>query len=220
MTESTGKKLWDENLPTEIRYWETQLDFLKTQGGNTPLNPWIKELFGDECGVDISILDVGPGPFAGIGTLWEGKNVKVVAVDPLADEYSALLAEHDITLQYPILQGNVENLLELFSKKRFDFVYCSNALDHSFDPLLGLSQMLEVVKPGHCVALNHRVNEAERCRYRGLHQWNFCKDDDGELLFWNKEERVVVSEVFNSKASIECFINAESDEVRAVVRKI
>lgn len=42
----------------------------------------------------------------------------------------------------------------------FDVVHMSNALDHCFDPIFGLMQLISVCKIGGKVILRHNENEA------------------------------------------------------------
>jgi hypothetical protein len=76
-----------------------------------------------------------------------------------------------------------------------------NALDHSYDPLRGIQQMLEVVKPGHYVLLLHKVNEAENQNYKAFHQWNFCAEE-GRFIIWNRQTRLCVNEALGKTAEV------------------
>ena len=77
----------------------------------------------------------------------------------------------------------------------------ANALDHSYDPLRGIQQMLEVVKPGHHVLLLHRVNEAENQNYKAFHQWNLCAEE-GRFIIWNRQTRLCVNEALGETAEV------------------
>lgn len=74
--------------------------------------------------------------------------------------------------------GEAERLADAFGENSFDLVYARNCLDHGYDPMLAIQQMLKVVRVGGVVLFEHGVNEGERQGYQGLHQWNFCVSDD------------------------------------------
>ena len=111
------------------------------------------------------------------------ERVEITGVDPLADEYSALREEFRLARRgVRYVAGEAETLAERFPENHFDLVYCRNALDHSRDPLLGIRQMIKVLKAGGCCWLTHSTDEGEKQRYRGLHRWNFSPQDDGDLV--------------------------------------
>ena len=137
----------------------------------------------------ISILDVGAGPLSIVGTRLPGVEVEVVAVDPLADEYNAMLERHGIVPHVRTLPCAAETVADTLGEARFDLVYCQNALDHSADPLSGLEQMVRAVKPGCWVVLKHVIDEGENESYCGLHDWNF-RLESGRFVIWNPERRI------------------------------
>jgi SAM-dependent methyltransferase len=51
-----------------------------------------------------------------------------------------------------------ERLLDMFEPDSFDVAYASNTLDHSYDPLRAIRQMIAVVRPGGIVLLQHFPN--------------------------------------------------------------
>merc|ERR1712023_378618 len=90
-----------------------------------------------------------------------------------------------------------EDLHTCFPPSYFDVVHVRNALDHAFDPLLGIERMLRVVRPGGWVLLRHARNEGVPGKFRnGLHQWSFDTAGEGSsttFIIWNPELRVDVS---------------------------
>lgn len=131
----------------------------------------------------VRVLDVGSGPLTHVGTASEQWRIELVAVDPLADEYRALLEEFGLAWDVGAPRyGEAETLADAFSENSFDLVYCRNALDHARDPLLGISQMVRVCKAGGAVFLAHITNNGRKRRYHGLHQWDLCPQDDGDLV--------------------------------------
>ena len=151
---------------------------------------------------DIKILDVGSGPLTVIGRHKE-KNLQVTACDPLADAYNDLMEKYGVEPPVRPVFADCENLSLFFEHNYFDVVYCRNALDHSYNPLQGILQMSQVVKPGGMIYLIHAKNEAVNESYRGLHQWNFC-EENGDMIVWNqKNERYSIRNFLGEDASVE-----------------
>lgn len=167
---------------------------------------------------EISILDVGAGPLTILGYRYPGKTLRIVPVDPLADEYDRLL--HEAGLEPPIHTIRVagEALLEHFGSHRFDIAYATNSLDHSADPFTIISNMVAVVRPGGAVLLRHKRNEGESARYWGLHQWNFDAVGD-DLLLWNNAAELNVGSALEGRAETTAWISENEVIARLVVRE-
>jgi len=162
------------------------------------------------------ILNVGSGPLApgplecdveaADGSM-QRRRLRVVAADGLARFYNRILDEYMLEPPYMPQQCPVEELHTCFPPGHFDVVHMRNALDHVFDPLLGIQRMLQVVRPGGWVLLRHARNEGIPGHFRnGLHQWAFdtleCPDSKAmsaagtctpSFLLWNPELRLDVS---------------------------
>eukprot|EP00411_Alexandrium_monilatum_P099076 CAMPEP_0175800250 /NCGR_PEP_ID=MMETSP0097-20121207/86916_1 /TAXON_ID=311494 /ORGANISM="Alexandrium monilatum, Strain CCMP3105" /LENGTH=253 /DNA_ID=CAMNT_0017111525 /DNA_START=102 /DNA_END=859 /DNA_ORIENTATION=- len=91
--------------------------------------------------LDAARLD-GEGPPARL------REVPVVAADGMARFYLRVLDEHGLLPRHLPVQCPVEELHGCFPSRHFDVVHMRNALDHAFDPLLGLRGMLHVLRPG------------------------------------------------------------------------
>ena len=91
------------------------------------------------CGItkETRLLDVGCGIVSVLHFL-EGKKY---AVDPLAEEY----AKHDVFGEIKLQVGFGEYIP--FMSKFFDVVFCTNALDHTTDPVKVVAEMRRVLKP-------------------------------------------------------------------------
>jgi SAM-dependent methyltransferase len=199
-----SKAVWCAALGEETSFWE---QYLSTRGSLWPdefsdrldpdlplqeeLLPYISHI---RAGGKVRILDCGAGPLTILGKRLDDREVELVAVDALADEYDRLLATYQVVPLVRTLHCEVEELEAMFGPDEFDLVYMRNALDHSYDPVRGIRQMLRVAKPGCSVFLDHRVDEALHGRYRGLHQWNFRLEDDAGFVIWNRDARFVVQE--------------------------
>jgi SAM-dependent methyltransferase len=204
MTEPTDSSFatWQSELPAEVAFWSYWIndpdipwkeERAARLAATTPLQDWAKELVHAEPGTTVRLLDVGAGPATQLGKVWPERTVRITAVDPLADEYNELLDAARIIPPVRTRLGHGERLTEQFAPNTFDFACAINALDHSYDPLLVIRGMVDVVKPGAWVRLVHFVNEAQFEQYQGLHQWNFCREDE-RFVIWNKRERIVVED--------------------------
>src|SRR5215204_6913720 len=203
--------LWEAGKISEVEWWREWLaakgqtwrpgEYASALDPQQPLQDYVIECLDAPPGATVSILDVGAGPLTKLGKRWEGRTVRITAVDPLAAEYRRLLDEFGITPLVQTQPGEVERLADFFPANHFDLVYMQNALDHSYDPLLGIRQMLEVVKPGCCVLLRHFVDEGESGGYGGFHQWNL-RAENGRFVIWNREAHLCVNDVLNDEAKI------------------
>ena len=222
----TVRERWTRAIPYESTFWE---DWLATRAfGNEDeyrarLDPrlpvterFLAELVVATHEQELSILDVGAGPLTTVGRTYGSKRLTIVAIDPLAEEYDRILESSGVVPPVRTRPGEGERLLELFPAGSFDIAYSANALDHSYDPLLVIRNMVNVVKPGGYVLLRHRRNEAEAKDYLGLHQWNF-DIQDGRFVVWNREGAHDIAHALGSIAEVTAF--AEDSEVCCVLRR-
>jgi SAM-dependent methyltransferase len=151
----------------------------------------------------IRILDVGAGPLTAVGRKLPGREVDLVAVDPLADAFDRILSDLGIDPPTRTRKAAGEALLPVFGPDQFDIVVCGNALDHSHDPALCVGQMFAVTRPGGWMYLWHYANEAEEEGYAGLHQWNL-EARDGDMILWNRSSRVSCRELLGPAAEVDC----------------
>lgn len=200
--------LWAKGIESERGFWtrwfetkglEWPSDYTDRTQTQRELDPWFQKILtqtacaGSRLGgtLRFRVLDVGAGPLSKIGNHMSSAKLEVVAADPLAYIYSDLIQRHGINPAVRTQFAPAEDLSVFFEPSSFDLVHCSNALDHSFEPIRGIIEMLRVVKVGCAVVLGHARNEAENEKYEGFHQHNF-DIDDGSFIIWNKEERVIV----------------------------
>jgi ubiquinone/menaquinone biosynthesis C-methylase UbiE len=107
----------------------------------------------------------------------------------------------------------VEGLSAFFNHSRFDLVNCTNALDHSADPMAGILEMLRVVKVDRTIVLRHVRNEAENENYSGFHQHNFDLQG-GKFIIWNKQAKTIVDDNLPVRVRIETDENGWGLETR------
>ena len=205
---------WSGALPEELQFWESALkeegrnwipsDYQERMNPELELQDSLKALIPAVPGSVVRILDVGAGPLTRLGKRWAGRELQLVPLDPLAEEYKALLAR--LKLQPPIVTefGHGEKLLEKFGPNYFDLAYASNSLDHSYNPLLAIEQMFTVTKPQCYVYLWHFAQVGVTEGYAGLHQWNFRIKDDDMILSDGRGQSYSLATEFKARGRLEC----------------
>ena len=113
----------------------------------------------------------------------------------------------------------MELLHELYAENTFDMVHMRNSLDHSFDPLHGLLELLFICKVGGKIILRHAENEAVNQKYEGLHQWNLSLlNEEKSFVIWNGNGRHDVCELLSNYADFELYpMDSENDGHNVVV---
>lgn len=147
----------------------------------------------------------------------DGHELTIIAVDPLANEYDEILKRYDISPLVRTQYCDAEQLSEKFSNTFFDLIHIRNALDHSYDPLKGIEEMLKVLKENCFIFMSHSTNEAEKENYVGFHQWNFCQDGD-RFVIWNGSARIDVNEALRKKAEV-VVVHGNADWNTVEIRK-
>lgn len=225
MSSSNIKEKWESGKVSEITFW---LEFLAKRSKTNrfyeftePIQDRYKKYIDINEKTDISILDVGSGPLTVISNIWPEINLSITMVDPLADEYNKILDKYNIVVPVRPQKCEVEKLSDIFPKNHFDFVHMKNSLDHSYDPISGINQMLNVVKPKCYVYLQHHINVAETNEYFGFHQWNFC-EEKGDFILWNKSKKISLKEEIKGIATLEVKEEHEEnrDDVIAIIHKL
>lgn len=216
------KNSWKQGIDFEIDFWN---DWINTKGSKWPeeyserLND--QTLIGKDLvsclpqdQTELHILDVGSGPVSNVGRVVpDGRKATVVAVDPLADAYNLLWDKAGIIPPLRTQMAEVERLDEKFAEASFDVVNMCNALDHCYNPLQGIYQMLHVVKSDCYVLLTHSSNEAEKANYVGFHQWNLSTSETGDFIIWNKSATLNINEILKEIATTEVLISNEQSIV-------
>jgi SAM-dependent methyltransferase len=218
--------IWRDGTASEIAFWDQWFaqhgfhwpeDFQFRLRKDTELEGWLVADLDLPDPSRARILDVGAGGMTQLGKLHGGKPVSITPVDPLAPYYAAMAERYEIDRPIPTIQGFAEDLSAQFDADSFDIVWCRNALDHSFDPIRGIEEMLIVVRRAGKIVLDHYVNEAEFGNYDGLHQWNFDVSDAGDFVIWTPEAKHNVTELMRGFAYIKS--NKAGRSMRVVLRK-
>jgi SAM-dependent methyltransferase len=198
------RSFWREWIRTRGGQWPE--DFEKRMDSNAPLDEEIANIVRMNAGA--RICDVGSGPTPSIGYSVDGSTVDIVAVDPLASIYSTLWDDAQISPPIRPVFAPAEELSIYFQPNTFDVVHCRNALDHSFDPMRGIEQMLRIAKVGGVVMLRHHRNEAVRAGYSDFHQFNF-DSEDGKFVIWNKTYKEYPEDILRSFCTAETVATEE-----------
>ncbi|HSI64626.1 MAG TPA: methyltransferase domain-containing protein [Candidatus Saccharimonadia bacterium] len=140
----------------------------------------------------VSLLDVGAGPFTDLGKIHPRKTLTITAVDPLADSYIGFLEARGITPPVVTTFCKGEQLSRQYPENGFDISYANNSLDHSYDPLEIIIEMVRVTKVGGWCFMRHWENEAEFENYTGMHFWNFSSLD-GDFMLSSKSVHINIT---------------------------
>jgi SAM-dependent methyltransferase len=176
MTSADSKTVWSDSVDHEVSYWDRtikkdvgafQWRYRRPKPANDLL-PGLVELVGDD---KVTILDVGCGPApVVIGNY--GKPVDITACDPLADRYNELLEQNGVKPSVQLTACEGEALVDTFGEDGFDVVHIQNALDHAYQPVEVVRQMVRCAKPGGVVVIKTLIETGKFEHYHGLHQWD------------------------------------------------
>jgi len=202
---------WNAAIAGEVKFWE---DWLATKGARYPgsyetrldpdlaLEPEIAALLDAPAGGTVKLLDVGAGPLTFLGRTSPHWTLDITAVDVLATEYSRILDEAGVVPPVRTQPCESEKLTTVLTPGSFDLVAARNTLDHSYDPVLAISEMVACAKPGAPILLVHHRNTGEDENYRGMHQWNI-EVVDGSLFVWRPGKRTDVGDALAGVAAMD-----------------
>ncbi len=138
---------WKIAQAAEIRWWQ---NYLKNKDPKEYLH-WKRDYWNgllQKAEVQLQagerVLDAGCGP-AGIFMVMEDQQVD--ALDPLLDRYESDLAHFD-PKTYPHTRFHALPLEQFDTEKKYDKVFCLNAINHVADLPRCFDQLLAAVKPG------------------------------------------------------------------------
>lgn len=218
--------MWLDGVQNEINYWNSWFqhkgarwkdDYLLRTQGKIKIASYNDE-FIDYTDKNFRVLDAGSGPISSFGTEGSGGKIQLTACDALADIYAILLKNFRIVPYCQTEYGCFEGLAQIYGMNFFDYIHARNSLDHSFDPLLGLYNLILVVKKGGYIQLRHADNEAERENYNGLHQWNLTIENS-EFFIWNKSIRYNITQLFQNCCDFSYRQDAQSNNHVVIIRK-
>lgn len=197
---------WQAGVQSEIDFWRSVFVGQKFPafrqemlGRIDPDSPVVKyvaaRLPKNIPTTDVKILDVAAGPVSCIGWKLDGQSPQITAIDALAPQYRDILDEFQLVPPVYTQHCDGENIQDVFSPATFDLVHIRNALDHCYDALAVMQNMLAVLKSGGVFIACGYTDEAAFGNYDGLHQWN-VRVDDGRMIIWRPGERHDVNALF------------------------
>jgi len=223
----SAKSKWKAGFKSEIQFWDVWFckrglqwadQYRNSFNPDLPLQQRPAALLPSQT--EIHILDVGAGPLTFLGKIYKGKLVNITAVDPLADEYDRIFDKNKIQ---PIVRTQklaAEDLTKRFPSSKFDLVFARNSIDHAYNPERAILQMIDVVKSGRYVLLEHTPNEAENANYSGFHQWNFFMSANGNFIISSKFEKVNMTKKYAGLCTITCEIVNEGRHGDLLITRI
>jgi SAM-dependent methyltransferase len=227
------KEIWKDNLAAELSFWDY---FIKTKGAgnnedykqrvnpNSEFQENLRSYLDKEAETN-KILDVGAGPLTSLKKKCDFTKIKIVAVDPLADEYDSILQKYNIQPIVKTQKCEGEKLTEKFVENMFDIVYSGNALDHSYDPLKCIEEMIKVAKKEHYVIIQVFYREGKKNSWSGLHQWDFfierrnLSGDQRLYLQGRGKEKIDIIDLYKCIMK-QVYIKKDDKLITAVYRKI
>lgn len=138
-------------------------------------------------GQPLHALDIGCGAISRLR--WGALNgfFTVTGVDPLLDMYAIVRERHGyatlpaIRCAHEII-GGAEQLTTKVAPGSFDLAFCSNALDHTEDPVAVVDAIARAVRPGGFVAIDVYTREGSRENWWQLHQFDMYIDDREQFV--------------------------------------
>jgi 2-polyprenyl-6-hydroxyphenyl methylase/3-demethylubiquinone-9 3-methyltransferase len=162
---SIGKWKWRLAQNLEIRWWKGYLDGKdKASYYQWKRNYW-NNLLSEVVPFlpvlnNLNIADVGCGP-AGIFSVLQDNTV--IAVDPLLESYKNTIEIFD-TKDFPWVEFVQSDLENWTSEKKFDVIFCLNAINHVEDIYAGYRNLYDALKPGGLLVIS-----------TDAHRWNILK---------------------------------------------
>lgn len=221
-----ARTIWSANCKEEVTFWD---EWFRTKGlawpddyrdktdPALPVQEFHRGLIDAIPGTDVAILDVGAGPLTILGKVHPAKRLRITAVDPLADEYNALIDRYGVVPPVRTQRCAAEELSQICPDNTFDLVNATNCIDHSFDPVKAMLAMVRVLKPGRVLTMRHAENEADSHRYGGLHQWNLTMAA-GDFWIRSKRGDRNVTTLLASVADVCCY-RRPPNEIIVNIRK-
>lgn len=219
---------WLDGLYDEIAYWKALLagelpESIRLPEVTDPNRKFmLEEDLPNEKGRLIKFADIGSGAYSRCGKKTEKVDLEIIAVDPLASAYKILKNKYNIQDNgINVEVGFVELLDKQFQKDTFDIVHMSNSLDHCFDAVFAIYQLLFICKVGGKVILRHHEDEAEKEGYRGLHQWNLSlHNEEKSFVVWRKQERYDICKMFCEYADFELLTDVKESGSDWIYNKV
>lgn len=196
---------WIDNLDSEVEFWLNEVaketgyyhqGWHKRINNNRFLNlDYDCEYIARQLKENDIVIDVGCGMISLYGNeLENSEKIKLMAVDPLAHYYNLINEKYIGEKKKEIKFGLFEFLANFYPENYADYIIINNALDHCIDPYKSIIDCIYVLKKGGTLHLRHRQSEAVFEDWNGLHKWNIDYNKNEELIIWNRENAVNISQ--------------------------
>lgn len=190
---------------TEMGYWNYEIYHNRekdwcldmTHSGVLKMVEYIKEKFNVE-GKEFKMLELGPGPRSRLTSEYDKGTFDLIAVDPLADDFSKYLGGREF-----LIKGTGEELDNMYLPNSFHMGYGSNVLDHCQDIVKSFKNFIDVIKVGGIIIVEGNMNEGERTNWMGLHKYNTYYDEDLKKLFYSTKDSEARDLVEDSGVNVE-----------------
>lgn len=212
---------WLDGIELELNFWNKWInekggiykeDFLRRIADTPKIEDETFIIFSSK---PFRVLDAGAGPISCFGIIGSLGKIELTACDPLADAYARVLEANKIVPYVKTEFAYFERLTDRYKTNYFDHVHVRNALDHAFDALTGIYELLHVLKTNATLRLVHAENEAEHEHYQGFHQWNFT-EDNGKFIIWNRDTNINISDTLRNIADVAVTTKSMEDGRRLI----
>jgi SAM-dependent methyltransferase len=186
--------------------------------------PYLAALRAASHGGPLKALDVGCGPISRLR--WGSLNdeLSVTGVDPLLDMYAVVRERHGLSALREIrcaaeVCAGAEGLSTL-TPDAFDFAYCSNALDHTENPVAVVNTIAQVLRPGGILAIQVYTREGSREKWWQLHQFDMYVNDTDQFVCETRDG--VVREIFPDGCGfvVRQFVVRNDEHTRLVAERV
>lgn len=206
---------WTENLYSEIKFWVNDVakdgghfheDYIR-RVNNVMFNGHTmpkKYLFKGSRG-----LDIGCGLISFNGNvLSNGDKIILDYMDPLAYFYNKINKKYaNKEINRVCKFGLFEYCSSFCEKSSYNFIFISNALDHSINPYRSILECLTLLKTDGDLHLIHARREGLNESYSGLHSWNFDFNANNEFIIWNQKNMINITNMLSDIASVHVIYN-------------
>ena len=178
---------------SELRFWREYLARRPACLGDAKLRERVfppslrrslEAIRGRDAGLP-RVLELGSGPVSLLAAGVEQRWCELLAIDPLAREYAAMLARFGLRFPVVPLAGCGETLFEGVPERAFDVAYSGNAIDHATAPRDCVRNLARAVKPGGRVILEGFCREGSNAGWEGLHQHDLVAES-GHLVHYDR----------------------------------
>ena len=168
---------------------------------------------------ELHVLDVGAGAISAIGDYLPGVQIHLTVTDALAPAFNAILDDCGIIPPNVVQHCDAERIVQKFGQDSFHFINASNCIDHCYDPILAIQNMVKAVKQDGVILLGHHDNVAEQENYTGLHQWNLTSEE-GRLVVWNKAEKHYADEFIDEPIEVSIKRDDVNNWFTTIIKKL